>query len=277
MEASFLKRTASTLALIGVVIATIYRGPLWWYVAVVAGFTIAGLHELFGLMDRKRWPPVRLWGYLWGGALPVITYAWQYAAPSEQAWFEPVLVLGACLIPMAWQLTRPTNDEAFGAVAGTCFGLWYVAWAMSLFVRLRLLPGGPGLVAWIVLVTKAGDIGAYLIGSRLGRQPLAPRISPRKTVEGLIGGLIFSIAAALAAARWMPQMPPLPLAHLWGLGVGLGILTQVGDLGESVIKRDCQAKDSGDAIPGVGGTLDVLDSLLFTLPVFYLYVMVTLR
>ena len=269
MDGSFLKRTASTCALIAIVIGTIYRAPLWWYVAVVVGFTVAGLHEFFGLMDRKQWAPLRLWGYLWGGALPVVTAAWLRAAPVEQGWFEPTLVLGACVIPLAAQLTRPTNHEAFGAVAGTSFALWYVAWVMSLLVRLRWLPGGAGLVAWLILITKAGDIGAYLIGTRVGRHPLLPRVSPKKTVEGLIGGLAFSVAAAVVAG---PLVPAVPGVHLWALGLGLGVLAQVGDLGESIIKRDCQAKDSGDAIPGVGGTLDVLDSLLFTLPVFYLYV-----
>ncbi|MBI4226985.1 MAG: phosphatidate cytidylyltransferase [Candidatus Omnitrophica bacterium] len=271
MDGNFLKRTASTGALVAIVVGTIYVAPLWWYVAVVVGFTVAGLHEFFGLMDRKQWLPLRLWGYLWGGALPVVTAAWLRAGPVERGWFEPTLVLGACIIPLAWQLMRPTNREALGAVAGTAFALWYVAWAMSLLVRLRWLSGGAGLVAWIILITKAGDIGAYLVGTRLGTHPLFPRVSPKKTVEGLLGGLVFSAAAAVAAGRLVSVLP-MPTAHLWGLGLGLGVLAQVGDLGESVLKRDCQAKDSGDAIPGVGGTLDVLDSLLFTLPVFYLYV-----
>jgi phosphatidate cytidylyltransferase len=129
-----------------------------------------------------------------------------------------------------------------------------------------------GLLAAVLLITKSGDIGAYLIGSRFGKNALLPRISPKKTVEGAAGGLIFSIISALICK------PILGFGyfHLVILGICMGILGQLGDLSESLIKRDCEVKDSGKIFPGMGGVLDEIDSLLFVAPVFYFYMSVIL-
>jgi phosphatidate cytidylyltransferase len=117
------------------------------------------------------------------------------------------------------------------------------------------------------LITKLGDIGAYLVGSRWGKKPLVPHISPKKTIEGSLGGLAFNILGALISKSFLPfDYPQLLVA-----AVCLGVLGQLGDLSESLLKRDCQVKDSGNIFPGMGGALDQIDSLLFTAPVFYFY------
>ena len=127
------------------------------------------------------------------------------------------------------------------------------------------------LLAYLILVTKSGDIGTYFIGKRLGKHSLIPRISPKKTVEGALGGLLFSVVVSLASIGFLPVFS---LLHLFVMGLILGVLAQIGDLSESLIKRDCGAKDSGRTLPGLGGVLDITDSILFTAPIFYFYVKV---
>lgn len=128
-------------------------------------------------------------------------------------------------------------------------------------------------IAWI------GDSGAYIIGTKWGKHKLIPRISPKKSLEGAVGGLCFSLLAALLA-RWFFITPwasrwfnlDLHIIHYIVLGVLLGAVGQLGDLAESLLKRDAKVKDSGGIIPGHGGLLDVIDSLLFTAPVMYYYI-----
>jgi phosphatidate cytidylyltransferase len=133
--------------------------------------------------------------------------------------------------------------------------------------------GGIGLFATVLLITKLGDIGAYLVGSRFGKTPLIPHISPKKSVEGAIGGLLFSVLGALASKPFLS----FSYLHIILLGIALGIVGQFGDLSESLMKRDCQIKDSGGIFPGMGGFLDLMDSLLFTAPFFYFYMSATLK
>jgi phosphatidate cytidylyltransferase len=117
------------------------------------------------------------------------------------------------------------------------------------------------------MITKLGDIGAYFIGARFGRHPLMPRISPKKTIEGAVAGLIFSVLGALICRPFLN----FSYIHAVVLGIFFGAVGQLGDLSESLIKRDCQVKDSGKLLPGMGGILDEIDSLLFTAPLFYFY------
>ena len=126
------------------------------------------------------------------------------------------------------------------------------------------------MCAFLISVTKGGDIGAYIIGSLLGKHALIPRISPKKSIEGFAGAIVFSFALA---ALFKGYLHFIPYYHILILGGMLGLLAQAGDLSESLIKRDCGVKDAGAVFPGLGGALDVLDSLLFTAPVFYFYVL----
>jgi phosphatidate cytidylyltransferase len=187
---------------------------------------------------------------------------------------EPFFIMITCLFLFVLQFIRRDSSQALISIAVTMFGLLYIAWFFSFFIKIKFLSGGALLVAFVVLVTKMGDIGAYLVGSYAGRHPLIPRISPKKTIEGTIGGLIFSIATAALSKSYLPYFH---YGHLIMLGMLLGILAQVGDLAESLIKRACDAKDSGSNISGFGGMFDIIDSLLFTAPIFYFYLMVLVR
>jgi phosphatidate cytidylyltransferase len=127
------------------------------------------------------------------------------------------------------------------------------------------------LLGFILLITKCGDMGALLIGSRFGKHPLLPRVSPNKTIEGSIGSFTFSILSALLGQSLLPESMKFSTGHIVFMGMFFGGLGQLGDMSESLIKRDCQVKDSGKFLPALGGTLDSIDSLLFSAPAFYFY------
>ena len=152
-------------------------------------------------------------------------------------------------------------------------GMHYIGLTLSYLLVIRGLPEGALLIFFVVLVTWAGDTGAYVAGKSLGRHALAPAISPKKTYEGLAGGLVFACLLALIAREWfLPRLSPGDCLLLSLLLTAAGL---AGDLAESAVKRSAGIKDSGALIPGHGGMLDRLDSLLFTAPVFYYYVTVT--
>jgi phosphatidate cytidylyltransferase len=187
--------------------------------------------------------------------------------------WELLFIVLALLFLILMQFKRRQNTGAIVDISTTLFGILYVSWFFSFLIKIRYLPGGLGLLALVLLTTKLGDIGAYFVGSSVGRTPLLPRISPKKTVEGAIAGLAFSVLGALISKPFLK----FSYMHLVFLGIFLGLLGQLGDLSESLIKRDCQVKDSGNILPGMGGVLDEIDSILFTAPVFYLYISAILR
>lgn len=262
-------RTASTVVLLTVIGWVLFGAPVWVFGLVAAAFVGLGLHEFFGMVERKGVFLYRSLGLLIGILIPL----------SISTGFEPtkgwelVLMVSAVLALFVLQLTRQDSSQTIIGIGTVIFGILYVSWCFSFLVKLRFMDvvgvDGRWLAAFLILVTKAGDVGAYLVGSLIGRHPLIVRISPSKTWEGTFGGLVFSVGMALALARWSPI--GLPGSHLVPLALILAVVAQLGDLSESMVKRDCQVKDSGRAFPGIGGVLDLIDSLLFTAPVCYFY------
>ena len=181
------------------------------------------------------------------------------------------LLAGGALALLAGMLLSPGPfDRRIKDTAITAFGIVYVGLALSTVVSTRLLPDGEWLVLFLALVTWAADTGAYYAGTLWGKHLLAPKISPKKTVEGLVGGIGLAVAAALLAQAWfVQQLRPMDTVIL---GVVLTVSGLFGDLWESAIKRRVGVKDSGSILPGHGGMLDRIDSLLFTAPTFYYYV-----
>lgn len=245
--------------------AIIYR---WFCPIFVIILIIRGLYEFFNLIERQGIYIYKYFGMAIGVIIPVsIAFRFELTKNWELLFF--VLML---LFIFLLQFARREESQAVVSISTTVFGILYVAWLFSFVIKLRFLPFGASLLAAIVLITKAGDIGAYLIGSRWGKKALIPRISPKKTVEGAIAAIVFSVLAALASKSFLPEKAVFSNGHLLAMGLFFGIVGQLGDLSESLIKRNCQAKDSGGIFPGLGGVLDVIDSLLFTVPAFYFYI-----
>jgi phosphatidate cytidylyltransferase len=170
---------------------------------------------------------------------------------------------------------RAPLEQSLRDSAMTVFGVLYLGLPLGMLSITRLLPQGEWLIFFLLLVTWASDTGAYYVGILLGRHRLAPTISPKKTVEGLVGGLIGAIIVAYVARWWF--LPELSGLDCLILGTMLTITGLWGDLTESAMKRSVGMKDSGGILPGHGGMLDRLDSLLFTAPVFYYYVTMASR
>lgn len=181
-------------------------------------------------------------------------------------------LIGIISVPL---FSRTPLEQSLRDGALTVFGVLYLGLTLSTLSMTRLLPQGEWLIFFLLLVTWTSDTGAYYVGTLYGRHRLAPTISPKKTVEGLVGGLFGAILVAYAARWWfLPELSSLDCLILATL---LTITGLWGDLTESAMKRSVGMKDSGGILPGHGGMLDRLDSLLFTAPVFYYYVTMVSR
>lgn len=242
----------------------------WLFILVILLLTMGGLYEFFYMIDKKGIPIYSYTGIFIGVLIPISIFT---RFELTKNW-ELLFFMGALLLIFLLQFARKDNNNAIVGISTTLFGVLYVSWFLSFLIKIRyLLPGieGVKLLGFILLVTKAGDIGALLVGSKFGRKPLLPRISPNKSVEGSLGSLTFSVLAAILGGALIPSSFNLSLWHIGYMGAFFGGIGQLGDLSESLIKRDCQVKDSGKLLPGLGGVLDIIDSILFTAPAFYFY------
>ncbi|MDD2752689.1 MAG: phosphatidate cytidylyltransferase [Candidatus Omnitrophica bacterium] len=262
-----IKRIATSLVLISVILATIYL--TWFFNLMMITFIVMGLYEFFTMLEKKGISAYKYFGIIMGSIIP-ISIILHFELTKK---WELLFIILTLLFLIIMLFKRRKNSGVVVDISTTVFGILYVAWFFSFLIKIRNLSGGIGFFITLLVVTKLGDIGAYLVGSRFGKIPLIPRISPNKSIEGSIGGLVFSILGALACSPFL-RMDTL---HVVLIGLVLGILGQLGDLSESLIKRDCQVKDSGKLLPGMGGILDVIDSLLFTAPVFYFYISIILK
>jgi phosphatidate cytidylyltransferase len=196
---------------------------------------------------------------------------------SALAW--PLLTFVAVLMGafLVRSVQFPEPESTMATLAGTVLAMSYVGLLGSFIIQLRWFDGryhGLLPIVYLIATSKGADTGAYTAGRLAGRHKLWPRLSPNKTIEGAVGGLFAGIAAALivaAIARGLLHVPTLGWAAAAGFGLVVGLAAQLGDLMESMIKRDCARKDASAAVPGFGGVLDVLDSLLFAAPVAFGY------
>jgi len=268
------KRVASAVVLIPAFVWVTMGAPAWVFQALVvaaSGLACAELARMFQRTGR----PIHTWLTIGVGATVTASFATSLYAVGADAgkaarWMpspELVLVAGVGLIVSAplWTPGRPVVEST----ANTLFGVVYIGLLLGFAIWLHAGADGPELILFVVGVTWAGESAAYLVGSALGRHPIAPTLSPRKTVEGGVAQLVVSIAAALALGAWL--LPRCGLPGAAGAGMVLGLVGQVGDLAESAIKRSIGTKDTGDLIPGHGGALDRIDSLLFNVPALYFY------
>ncbi len=269
ISSSMALRVLATIVFIPCFVIITLRGG-YHFLALIDIVIFIGLREFYSMMTAKGLRPYRTIGIVSGLAL-----SW-YVYFRNGVYANLFLTVGLLAI-MTLELTRREGKNAIYHVATTMFGVFYVAYLSSHLILLRELPVVAGLdyamgssfVFLVFLVTWAGDSGAYIVGSAFGRRPLLPRVSSKKTVEGAIGGTTFAIAGAIVARYTFAGY--LDFVQALILGAAAGTIGQVGDLFESLIKRDADVKDTSGLIPGHGGVLDRFDGLLFTAPLLYYY------
>ena len=252
---------------------------------LLLGFAVLGSREMLQLTQAAGRHPVPWTVYF--GSLLVAASGWIVPLVRRLACTQPqdcptpagnatLLALGAALI-LVFAAEMYRYDKPGGVTvnaAAALFAIVYVGLLLSFMVQLRLA-WGLGALASLLIVAKMGDTGAYAVGRLFGRNKMAPRLSPGKTIEGAVGAIGVACAASWATFHWLvPLTRPEDASPgpWWGwilFGLLVGIAGMAGDLAESLIKRDCQQKDSGNWIPGFGGVLDILDSPLLAAPVAY--------
>ncbi|MBR57897.1 MAG: phosphatidate cytidylyltransferase [Myxococcales bacterium] len=266
------KRLATALVLVPPLIALVWWGPLWSIACVLGFFVAGGLYEMCLLGEstvgvEPSSPIIRF--------LPVLVglgaYAgWIYCPAAHH------LQIGFCallsLVAIRFYSSKSV-DKCAAQIAFDLLAIFYVAALVALMVHTAGEPDGERVGRRVVLamlfVVWLGDSGAYFVGRAIGAHKLAPQLSPNKTIEGSLGGLVGSVGAMVG----MKLLLDLPGSWLWIVVFGLvgGAIEQLGDLFESAIKRNAGVKDSGTFFPGHGGFLDRLDAILFAAPVFSLY------
>jgi phosphatidate cytidylyltransferase len=226
-----------------------------------AGFLIlagwACLYELYRVMER--WRPISIVGF---AALAAMVLAARHGGERD------IVLVGAATVPVLFVVVAARGQGRHSvAIAGTLLGVYWIGVAFTLGVLLRQLPNGKGVLIDVLLGTFVGDTAAYLGGRTFGRRLLAPQISPKKTVEGLLIGALAAIVTVLLAGlfqeNWLTQ------GHALLLGATVAVFAPLGDLFESVIKRDAGAKDTGNVFGPHGGVLDRADAALFTMSAAY--------
>jgi len=283
----FAARLFSTLLLWGSVTAVFMSDSVWAFSALMVLLGCAASWEYFSMAKSSDYPVRFRWGLILsfvylvgvgyilategrGGLLSIVT-------------LDGAVIAFAAISTFVLQLRRQLVPErALNAVATTVIGFVYIAFMFSFMLKLMFVPaeqaggGVPGawLIIWLVAVTKFTDMGAYITGSLIGKNKMIKHISPGKTWEGFYGALLWAqLAGCGLYALLGDQLSILSSwTHVIILGIILALLAVVGDLAESVIKRCFKSKDSGKTLPGIGGALDLIDSLCFTAPALFYYI-----
>jgi len=281
-QVTFFLRLGSTLTLWLLILAAIFSGREWAFLIVIAAMALASLWEYFRMLDKDGIPNFQLTALICAAVFLGGSFYYSSTAGSTRGLDFEIAVLVLFLIVMfARQMFASIRDrEPLQTIAYSLFGLLWIPWMFNFVTKILFLPPrtadgdptGQFYVLFLLMVTKFSDMGAYVFGSLFGRHKFVPHISPKKTWEGFAGALFASLLAAFGLHALIPQkLAALHTLDLLVLGLLLGFAAVVGDLAESIVKRSAHSKDSGGVLPGIGGTLDLIDSLLFTAPLLYFY------
>lgn len=282
----FLRRLISSVILWTIVLLAIFSEHRlvsnYFFLLIMGLLAGAGLVEFYDLARKIGLPCYKGWGIFGGLLLMIATFLYLSGVlagnvtPADANDFETtfliLFVLGLCVR----QFVSKRHPEAITAIATTLFGLMYVPWLLNFIQKINFYPGldhdGRFYVLFFILVTKFSDLGAYVTGSLFGRHKMIPRISPGKTWEGFAGAIVVSTLVSIGySVLAREKLPELTILHATILGILLSSTAVIGDLIESLFKREAGVKDSGRLFPGIGGILDLMDSLLFNAPLMYLY------
>jgi len=260
------RRVLSAAVLLPPFVLLVYLGTPFQFFLLVLVAIFVGLIEFYAMARAGGMEALRSLGIAAGLSLSAVLFS-----KASGPWLASALAGLIMALLIGLLVGRRDPKGAASRLSITLLGVVYVAGLLSFPALLRAMDQGRTYVFYLALVTWAGDIGAFYVGTMLGRHRLSPSISAQKTVEGGLGGLVCSVLASCLAKVWFWDR--LGIGQSLALGLGLGVMGQVGDLCESMLKRSFGVKDAGGLIPGHGGLLDRLDSLLFTGPVLYLAVL----
>jgi len=283
-------RVLTALVVVPAVSWVIVAGGLV-YLATIVAITLLAQSEFYRLIEDKGALPSWGLGLAAGAAIPIVAYV----GTDYQA---NILMTAFLLVLMVAQLTKSQVTEALASISGTFFGVFYVAWLLSSTIPLRFFyestlsryrfedlillgihpDSGIFLMFFVIAVVVMCDAGAYFAGRAYGRRKLAPRISPGKSVEGALGGIVLGTLTALGVKLtfdffWPDMSECFPLRATLPFGIVLSCVGITGDLVESLLKRDAKVKDTGALLPGMGGVLDRIDAPLLAIPVMYYMMM----
>lgn len=268
--------------------------PGWLLFGVLLVMSCLCQNEFYQMMKRKGYPLSRNCGMAMGITWLFACYAYPPLAAGRLPvghQFETLIVAMLVFALLLRVLFDARIDKPVEHIGVTLLGFFYLPFMLSFFIRLAQWGGdtmfeipcarsGVFLAAFLAAVVKFSDVGAFAVGMTFGRHKMFPRISPKKSWEGLVGGLIFSMAVSVGLAtmsqrcEWLPRCPlvDLTVSHALVLGLVLGMVGVLGDLVESMFKRSVDIKDSAGLLPGgAGGILDMFDSLTFTPAVLYFF------
>jgi len=253
-----MKRVLTALILIPILVYIVQFAPVAVCIGVIFVAMLLALQEYLSLVDIRV-------------SFRVVSSLIAATATLVHIWpqFYFVLLIGAMLLLMLALFSSLELAAGFRAAVSSFFGAAYVGGLMGFLIAVRMWNGGEDFLMMLLIIIWAGDSFAYFAGKSFGRHKLSPAVSPNKTWEGAIAGFVFGIVAAVLCK--FTFIPGIQLVHAIGLGAVVGISGQIGDLCESIVKRAAKVKDSGGMIPGHGGMLDRVDSLLFGAPAMYYY------
>ncbi|MGA3093980.1 MAG: phosphatidate cytidylyltransferase [Dehalococcoidales bacterium] len=268
-----LKRVITAAFLLVVLILVLWaNGSIPWFAIGAAVAALFGLYEFYGMVcSSGKGKPV-----IWLGMTLALLFIFQPL--SKWSNDGGILLTASVLLPLLWVMLRKNRDGACSSWAFTLAGVMYLGWLASRYTALIQLDKGKEWVILALFPTFASDTAAYFVGRALGRHKMAPSISPGKTWEGAAGGVLGAMLVSLLIVwlftRRFAWFSPLPIGAGTTalLGVAISLFAQIGDLVESLFKRNMGAKDSGKALPGHGGMLDRIDSVVFAGLVVYYYV-----
>ena len=269
-------RVLSATLIISGLLAVYFFAPTWGVWATILGIFLLGIREYFNFLKVAGLTCFPVVGILSGVVVMAGTWA-EYRCHTTGG-FTIGITIGVLMILLR-QLWVKDEEKPFQTIGSTLFGLIYVGFLVN-FLNVLILAWSEGdvdgrfLAVYMIIVTKITDIGAYFTGCAIGRHKMIPRISPNKTWEGCTGGVVSAIVASLACYTMTGGdlgVVQFTAVDAVALGILLSISGILGDLIESVLKRRAGVKDSGTWIAGMGGVLDVMDSLLFAAPIMYIY------
>ena len=282
---TFFRRAFSTVLLWGVVGLAFGSMKPWAHLALISFLSLWAMVEFCSLSKQSGVFVHRAWALLLSAGYAGSVSYFLLQGHSVPAELDIVLLFFLICGTLVLQLRRPIEGhQSVLAVTSTIFGVLWLTWLFFFTARMEFSPSFDGsmpgafVLLWCIAVTKFTDMGAYITGSLIGKHKMIPHISPAKTWEGFVGALFFALLAASGLYLLFPaQLAIFPSwLHVIALSQVVALLAVVGDLAESLWKRSLAVKDSGHALPGIGGAMDLIDSLCFTAPAVYLYVVLFL-